>query len=576
MQATRTWTGYPSIDKPWLKYYSEEEISAPLPACTMYELLYRSNKDHPNDIAINYYGRKITYRTLFENIRRSTDAFAALGVQPGEIVMICSVNMPETLYAFYALNRLGAIANMVDPRTNVPGVRQYITESNTRFVVTVDAAYPLIIKAAENTGVQKIISISPADSLPQPAKWLYTLKNKPIKSGEHTICWKTFLEQGKGMSASPVPYQKDRCCVIAHTGGTTGAPKGVMLSDDNINAISHGYHFLGIPFQRNQRYFDDLPPFIMYGLCLATHTTLCYGFEVILYPVFDSKGFPKQFAKYKPHHFSALPDHLKYMMEDKATKNFDLRNFITAAVGGDAVNQELEIACNQYLHRQNCQYEVTKGYGMTELSATACTSCPKANAVGSVGIPLVMNTVKIIDTDTMQELSYNQTGEIWISGPTIMLGYYHMKKETDDMIVTDVNGARWIRTGDLGSINEDGLLFHEGRIRRIYITSHEGQPAKIFPMLIEEKLKEHKAVFDAVVVARLKQGSANYESVAFVILEEGEMWTEELKTELEAICRQGTPSYMWPVEYRVVTEFPHTPIGKVDFRKLENEISGVE
>lgn len=474
-------TGYPSIDKPWLKYYDSETINTPLPEGTMFDIVYKSNKDYPKDIALNYYGRKITYGTLFNEIKKAAKSFYALGVRSGEIVVICSVNTPETVYATYALNRLGAIVNMVDPRANAAGIHEYIKESNTRFVVTVEVAYPLIVKATEGIDVQKIISVSPANSLPQPQKFLYRLKSKAPELSENAVTWSQFIAFGNGVDPQYSAYKKDSCCVIAHTGGTTGDPKGVMLSNDNINAVMHGYHYLGIPFERGQRYFNDLPPFIMYGLCLATHATLCFGLEVILYPLFDSKGFPKQFAKYRPHHFSALPDHLKYMTEDKATKNLDLGYFITAAVGGDSVNQELEVASNEYLHKQNCQYSVTKGYGMTELGATACTSCPKANAIGSVGIPLVANTIKIMDTDSMQELPYNQAGEIWISGPSIMLGYYNKSKETDDMIVTDENGVRWIRTGDLGHITENGLLFHEGRIRRIYLTSHEGQPAKISP-----------------------------------------------------------------------------------------------
>ena len=570
-EAAGEMTGYPSKDKPWLKYYDNEAISAPLPEGTMFEMVYKNNKDHLNNTAINYYGRKITYGALFDAIEQASKSFYALGVRAGEIVVVCSVNTPETVYAIYALNRLGAIVNMVDPRANAEGVHKYITESNTHFVVTIELAYPLIIKAAEGTDVQRIISVSASDSLPQPLKLLYRMKNKPPKLGEKGITWNQFISMGNDIEPQYSSYNKDQYCVIAHTGGTTGEPKGVMLSNDNINAVMHGYCYIGIPFERGHRYFNDLPPFIMYGLCLATHTTLCYGLEVILYPVFDSKAFPKQFAKYRPHHFSALPDHLKYMSEDKATENLDLGYFITAAVGGDLVSQELEILCNDYLHRQNCKYSVTKGYGMTELAATACTSTPKANAIGSVGIPLIANTVKTVDTDSMQELPYNQTGEIWISGPSIMLGYYKKPKETDDMIITDENGVRWIRTGDLGHITEDGLLFHEGRIRRIYLTSYEGQPAKIFPMLVEEKIKQCDSVFDCVVVARLRKNSANYEAIAFIILKNGKIASDGIKESVEIACHQGTPSYMWPVEYRFVTGFPHTPIGKVDFRALEKE-----
>lgn len=564
-------TGYPSIDKPWLKYYSEEAINASLPECTMYELLWQNNKDHLDDIALNYYGRKFTYGQLFDGIEKAAKAFSALGVKEGEIVVVCTVNTPEMVYALYALNRLGAIANMVDPRTNMDGIHEYILESAARFVMTVNLAYPAIVKAAKGTSVKNIIVVSPADSLPPVTKVLYQMKSKSPKLGENALVWKEFIALGIDAIPEYAPYAKAACCVMAHTGGTTGFPKGVMLSNDNVNAMTHGYRYLGIPFERKQRYFNDLPPFIMYGLCLATHTTLVYGQEVILYPIFDSKGFPKQFAKYKPHHFSALVDHLKYLATDKATKNIDLTDFITAAVGGDSVSCELEQEVNEYLRSHNCKYEVVKGYGMTELAATAVSSFAGANAIGSVGVPLVANTMKIMDIDSGQELGYNQTGEIWLSGPSVMLGYYKKPEETAEMIITDEKGIRWVRTGDLGHITEDGLLFHEGRIRRIYMTAHEGQPAKIFPMLVEGALKKSASVSECCVVGRKRKGSDYYEAVAFLVMNDSAQDNAHNIEELKAICAENVPTYMLPAEYCFIDELPHTPIGKIDFRTLEIE-----
>ena len=567
----KTLTGYPSIDKPWLKYYSTEAINAVLPECTIFEMLWKNNKDYLDDVALNYFDRKITYGQLFEGIDKATKAFAAMGVQSGEIVAICSVNTPETIYAMYALNKLGAIANMIDPRTNVDGVKHYLEECRIRFVVTIELAYPLFVKVENSYKIEKIISVSAADSLPQPKKFFYRLKNKQPALHKNAMTWAEFEALGNGSNVLAAPYQKGRCCVIAHTGGTTGTPKGVMLSDDNMNAIVHSYRFVEIPFKRKNRFFNDLPPFIIYGLSLSTHTALCYGLEVIYCPVFDSKGFPKKFAKYKPNYFASLPDHLKFLALNRATRNMNLDFLIIAAAGGDAVSLEVEKSCNEYLQRQNCKYAVTKGYGMTEICAVATFTTPSANALGSVGIPLALNTVKIVDVDTMKELQVNQTGEIWFSSPSIMIGYYNMPEETGEIIMTDENGNRWIRTGDLGHMTEDGLLFHEGRIRRIYITSHEGQPAKIFPVLVEDHIRKSDAVFDCVVVGRLKENSANYEAVAYVILKKPETESKKVEAELEALCRKNIPSYMWPVEYRFINELPHTPIGKVDFRALERD-----
>lgn len=562
-------TGYPSIDKPWLKYYSEEAVSDRLPECTMYELLWESNRNHFGNVALNYYGSKITYGQLFEKIEETAKAFAALGIKENDVVAICTVNTPEMVYSLYALNRLGAIVNMIDPRTNVEGIREYLLEANVKLAMTIDVAYPAIHKAIQGTKVNRIISISPADSLPAIAKFLFSLKNKTPELKADAMTWKAFLKQGEGHAAAYPAYRKNACCVMAHTGGTTGSPKCVMLTNDNINAMTTGYRHIGIPFERKHRFFNDLPPFIIYGLCFATHTTLCFGVEVILYPKFDSKGFPKQFAKYKPHHFCTVPDHLRYLCSSKITEKMDLSFFITVAVGGDSLSTELEERMNQFLASHGCKYQTLKGFGMTELSSGAVTASPLANAVGSVGAPLVINNLKIVDLDTLQELKYGQSGEIWISGPTIMLGYLDKPEETAETIVTDENGVRWIRTGDLGYMTEEGLLFHQGRIRRIYITVHEGQPAKIFPMLVENTLKKSEKIGQCSVVGRKQSASENYEAVAYLVKKDRNLDETELSAELTALSQEHLPTYMLPAEYRFVDELPLTASGKVDFRTLE-------
>ncbi len=567
---TKQLSGYPSIDKPWLKYYTEEAINAPLPECTVYELIYNNNKDYLADTAINYYGRKIPFFSLFANIETAAKAFYANGVRKGDIVVVSTANIPEAVYTFYALNRLGAIANMIDPRTDLAGTHRYIKEVNAKLVVCIDAVYPRIAKAIDNTDVKSVVIISPADSLPQPLKTLHRLKNKVAKSVQNAIRWNRFLATGKDAQPEYPAYEKNTTCVIAHTGGTTGVPKGVMLSNDNINAMSHGYRYVGIPFKRRDKFFCDLPPFIMYGLCLGLHATLSYGLEVIVYPIFDSKGFPKQFAKYKPQHFSGGSDHLKHLLSDPHTENMNLSFLITAAVGGDALDTGLEQRANEFLVKHNCHYETVKGYGMTEMSATICTTFQGANAIGSVGIPLVMNNIKIIDIDTNENLSIGQTGEVWFSGPSIMQGYYNMPEENNDRIVIDETGSCWIRTGDLGYVSEDGLVFLVGRIRRIYTTVFENQPAKIFPVAVEEQLKHCADVVECCVVGRLMDGSdIYYEPIAYIVKSASAKDENEIIIALKKIIVANVPTYMQPVKYRFIDELPHTPIGKVDFRKME-------
>lgn len=573
----RSLTGYPSIDKPWLKYYSEEVIESPLPECTAYEYLYRNNKSHLNEIGLNYYNCRFSYKQLFDGIEQAAKAFSAIGVRKNDVVVVCAVNIPETVYTIYGLNRLGAIVNVIDPRTNESQLCEYVNECKAETVVTIDLAYPTIKKVIRKSSAKNVVIISIADSLPGYKRFLYRAKSNALYLDSGALLWKNFIARGIDETPAYPNYEKGHCFIIAHTGGTTGIPKGVMLSDDCLNAVAHSYQHIPIPIERGHKFFNDLPPFIIYGLSFALHTTLCCGLEVILYPVFDSKNFPKMYAKYKPNHFCALSDHLRYLQCDKATAHLDMSFAITVGVGGDSLDTKLEESVNTFLKRHGCKFNVEKGFGMTELGATAISTFPAANAIGSIGTPLVCNTIKIVDLDTGKELSYNHVGEIWISGPSIMLGYYNNSEATAQILVTDDNGTRWIRTGDLGRINEDGLVFHEGRIRRIYLTAVEGQPAKIFPMLVETAIKKSESVYDCAVVGRFMKNSSYYESVAYVVLRKNLFKPlEDIKRELTLLCSNEVPSYMCPVKYYVVNELPYTPIGKVDFIALENAAKNSE
>ncbi len=573
MNATQKTTGYPSIDKPWLKYYSEEAMKSSIPECSMYDAVYQRNQANKDDIALNYFDKKITYGKLFENVEKTAKAFWKVGVRENDVVVLCTVNMPETVYAIYALNRIGAMINLVDPRTNEKGICKYINECKAKYILAVEQAYPVTSKAIVGTEIKTVIVVPVSNSMPKVTQILYGIKNKSITSvgGKNKYSWNEFIKHGKDTEPQYAKYKKDKCFILAHTGGTTGMPKSVMLSDKNVNAVMSAYQYLGIPFERKQKYFNDLPPFIIYGMTLALHITLSYGLEVILYPVFDSEKFPELFRKYKPNHFSALTDYLKNMAESPATQKMNLDFLISAGVGGDSLNPKIETQVNSFLEKHGCKYQVCKGYGMTELSATAVISTPMANAIGSVGIPLVHNTVKIMDIDSGQELKYNEVGEIWISGPSIMLGYYKNEEATSEIISEDEKGQKWIHTGDLGCMNENGLLFHKGRIRRIYLTSVMGQPAKIFPNVVEEIINRQAGIEESAVVGRYMENSAYYEPVGFVVLKDKSLEHKSVEKQIRESCEKELPSYMIPVEYRFVEKLPYTSVGKVDFRKLEAE-----
>ncbi len=336
-------TGYPSIDKPWLKYYSEEAINAPLPQCTVYEYLWEKNKDYLGDLALRYFDKEITFGTLFKNIDLAANAFMAIGVNPNDIITVCAVSIPETIYSFYGLNKIGAISNMVDPRTSVEGIRQYIEEVNSNVVMCINVVLPKIIEAVKGTNVNLIIVISPADSLPRPKKMLYKMLKAPKAAKcELILKWSDFIKCGKDSNAKSVEYKPNACCIIVHTGGTTGTPKGVMLTNDNFNCSSFQMSHYDLGLKRGRSWLNIMPPFIAYGLGNSLHNPLICGMKVILIPQFDPKKIDALLLKHKPNHMVGVPSHYGYIINSKKLINKDLSFIIAPIVGGDNLDAEFE------------------------------------------------------------------------------------------------------------------------------------------------------------------------------------------------------------------------------------------
>ncbi len=575
MQIEKKLTGYPSIDKPWLKYYTEKAINATLPECTIYEYLWENNKDYLDDVALNYFDRKITYGEMFENIEKAAKAFSATGLKQGDIIVMATITTPETVYALYALNHLGAIANMVDPRTSVEGIKKYITEVNAEYVLTIDVAYPKIEKAIIGTDVKQIIVTSPADSLPQPKKFFFNLSNKFKNSvsviNKMSLRWEDFVAKGENAIPNYISYKKNTCCVIVHTGGTTGMPKAVMLSNDNLNNSAYQCYISGIDFQRKQTWLNIMPPFIAYGVSNSLHLPLLYGMETILIPSFDPAKFADLLNKYKPNHMVGAPSHYDNIIHSPKMNGKDLSYIIAPTVGGDTMRSELEVETNDFFAKHNCSYQVTKGYGMTEVCAAVCICVSnKCNAIGTVGIPCTHTVISIFDIETGKELPYGEQGEICITGPNTMLGYYNNQAATEDIIKQHEDNLIWVHSGDIGYMTEDGFLYVVGRMKRM-IVRYDG--FKVFPTFIENVIAKHNAVSACCVVGMPdKKHSQGDLPAAHVVLKTEYVGKEqEIKKELSKLCKNKLPEYAQPVTYKFRDVLPLTTIGKVDYRLLEKE-----
>ena len=570
---TKKLTGYPSIDKPWLKYYSEEALNAKLPACTIYDYLYESNKDYRGRTALNYFGRKISYGELFENIEKTARALKQNGVGKGSIVTVLMPTLPETVYLFYALGKIGAIGNMVDPRTSAEGIRDYIQEAGSELLIAVDVVLPKAADILSKTTIKKVLVISPADSLPPVMRTLYKVKQgKSPKINSLCISWKSFIAEGTAyIGDTDTEYERNLPVVIVHTGGTTGRPKGVLLTNENLNASAVQCQISGLDFQRNHTWLNIMPPFIAYGVGNGLHLPLIVGMEVILIPQFDPKKFDELLLKHKPNHLTGVPSHYGNILNSPKMKNQDLSFVIEPIVGGDSMNIELENQTNHFFGTHNGKCRIVKGYGMTEVSAAVSVCATKAcNKIGSVGIPFTHTTISIFDPETNEELPYNQQGEVCMTGPNTMLGYYENPEATSEIVIRHKDGLDWVHSGDIGYMTEEGMLFIVDRIKRM-IVRHDG--FKVFPSVIEKSIASHEAVQSCCVVGIPdKEHSQGKLPAAYVVLApEFSGQKSDVRQQLAALCQKELPEYAQPVDYVFRDSLPLTSIGKVDYRALEEK-----
>lgn len=524
---SKTMNAYPSIDKPWLKFYTPEVVNGDLPECTIYDFMMQNNKDHPSDIAINYLGNKITYGDLFRNIDKAAATFLNAGVKEKEIVTVALPSIPEAIYCVYALNKIGAIANMIHPLVGKSETAFYVNEVKSRIVLIFDGAYETVADILPTTTAEKVIVVSVGDSLPRLKQAAYALKVKQPKLDSSLFqSWKSFISDGAKTEVKAVKRDYKETAIISHTGRTTGEPKGCMVSDYNVNAeIWQVVNTM--ENKRQQVLMAVLPPFVNYSLVNAMLEPLYAGFTTVLLK-YEPEKFAEYVTKYRVNHVNSIPAYWEALLTIPNIQKYDLSNLGFVFYGGEGMPKDKEEKVNEVLASCGAKVKLQKGLGMTELTSAATATFENVNATstGIVGIPLAKMIVKAVDVDDGAEKTYGEEGELCITGPTVMLGYYHNKSATDDLIKTDDDGVRWIHTDD-----------------SVGLCCVVGVPD-------EQRINVPKA---------------------YIVLTPGFDKTEETKQKIIQNCKKMLPGYMVPEEIEFRDSLPRTPRGKIDYRALENE-----
>ena len=561
-------TGYPSIDKPWLKYYSEEAINAPLPECTIYEYLWANNKDHLDDVALIYFGRKITYRKLFENIDRAAEAFKSLGVESGDIVAMALPNVPENIYCMYAINKLSAIADMIDIRSKGDVLKDYLNESASKVAVACDLFADNIFAIKSDTCLKNVVVISPFDSIIEPIRTVLKLKSKKINLPKYAMFWTRFIKEGSCAIGEIVGKSHNTACVF-HTSGTTGRSKGVMLTNKCFNAMAVMYKYSGMEFSSGDIFMNQVPTFIPYNEILATHLPLSLHMSIKMLPDYQPNKFSKNISKLRPNHVVASPADWNNLLENEKLLASDLSFLKTLASGGDTMVIKNKLQINKLVQERGCHFKIMEGYGMTEIGSAACTNPPQCDIIGSIGIPLPLNSFCIYDNENEIELTYGKTGEICMNGPTVMKGYFNNESETNATLKQHKDGKVWLHSGDLGHMDENGCVYIDGRMKRI-IVCYDGM--KISPFEVERAILKCSNVQACCVVGKFdKTHNSGKIPVAYIVLLNPDNNSLE---EIKAICKSELSEKYLPKTYVLIDELPLTQNGKVDYRELEKMAEG--
>lgn len=559
------------LNSPWEKYYTKEELKIKIPDRSLYESLEESAKNVPYNIAMEYMGKNINYKQFLQLIDRCARSFLEIGIKEGDVVTICMPNTPETLISFYAINKIGAIADMIHPLSSEEEIKDYLQSSNSSAFVMIDVCYEKVKDIMNETNVRKTIVVSARNSMPVLLGIGYMVtKGYKIKKPKHDlkyIYWNDFmLKSYLYRGTVETKYTKNAPSVILHSGGTTGSPKGILISDNNFNAMLEQAKVIFKNLKPGDAILNILPNFHGFGLAVSMHIPLCLGAKLVLIPQFNAKKLDELIVKYRPAALTGVPTLYDAMMNNPGMKHVDLSFLKYIVSGGDSLTPAMFKKINDYLKDHGANVKVLQGYGMTESLAATAVSHGESYKEGSIGIPFPGNYFKMVYPGTQDEVPVGEDGEICVSGPTVMLGYLNNEKETNEVLQRHKDKRIWLHTGDIGCMDEDGVIYFRQRLKRMIVSSGYN----VYPQHIENVIEEHEAVLNCSVIGIPHPYKVEV-AKAYIVLKEEYRANRNVKKSIEEHCKKNLAKYSLPAEYEYREALPKTLIGKINYRELEKE-----
>ena len=556
---------------PWKDHLGDIPFTLEYFQGAMWEGVEIQAKERPNAVAMDFMGKAITYRELQKNIEACARSLRTIGIRPGDSVTIAMPNCPQGIYMFYAVNMVGAIAGMVHPLSSEKELEFYINETDSVLVVTLDQFYHKIEAIRQNTGLINVVIARIKDELSQPIKAGYMLtegrKIAKIPDDAPIIPWEDFMKIGRACSYNfKVHRTFNDPAVVLFSGGTTGVSKGIVLTNGNFNALGAQIVATNPMFRKGDKMLAAMPIFHGFGLGVCIHSMLFVGGRCILVPRFTPKSYAKLMVKKRCNFVAGVPTLYEALLRLPKMEKADLSCLKGVFSGGDSLSIELKKKLDKWLYDHNSTIQVREGYGTTETVTACCLTPPHMHKEGSIGLPFPDTYIKIVKPDTDEELPYGEEGEILLSGPTVMKEYLKHPEETAQTLRTHADGLTWVYTGDLGTMDNEGFVYFRGRSKRMIVTSGYN----VYPAQLENIFDSCDLVSMSCVIG-VPDPYKMQKVKVFVVPASGVEPTEATKEEILKYASKRIAKYAMPKDLEFRAELPKTLVGKVAYRKLEEE-----
>ena len=556
---------------PWRSSMGDIPMTLEYPEGSMVDVLGEIAEKYPNNIAFDFMGRATSYRDMMKNIEQCARSLKTIGIRENDRVTIAMPNCPQAIYLFYAVNMVGAVANMVHPLSGEKELEFYINESGSVTVVTLDQFYHKIEAIRADTCVVNVVIASIKDALSRPVRAGYMLtegrKIEKIPDDAPVIRWKEFMRLGRSCFWKyKVRRTGDDPAVILYSGGTTGTTKGILLTNRNFNALARQITATNPMFRPGDKMLSAMPLFHGFGLGVCIHSMLANGGRCVLVPRFTAKSYAGLITKYRCNFIAGVPTLYEALLRIPGMERADLSCLKGVFSGGDSLSVELKKKFDRFLYDHKATIQVREGYGTTETVTACCLTPPNMFKEGSIGIPFPDTYIKIVRPGTDEELPYGEEGEILLAGPTVMKEYVNHPEETARTLRRHADGLTWVYTGDLGTMDDEGFIYFRGRAKRMIVTSGYN----VYPAQLENILDANESVQMSCVIG-VPDPYRMQRVKAFVMLKPGVPASDETRADILAYCEKRIARYAMPKEIEFRDELPKTLVGKVAYRVLEEE-----